>query len=55
MVNEANILIDTKKAIISGFEKAENDFLNKYALNSYGDIVDRSGSCAISIFIIGII
>jgi protein phosphatase 2C family protein 2/3 len=55
VINDANILNDTKKAIISGFEKAENDFFCKYALNHQGDILDRSGSCAITLFILGII
>ena len=40
------------EAIRLGFKKAENDFLNNYALNSQKKIVDRSGSCAVIILIV---
>ena len=42
-----------KDAIRNGFLRAENDFMNNLAMNKYGDIIDKSGSCAIVIFIVG--
>ena len=40
------------QAIRVGFQKAEDDFLNNYALNSQKEVIDRSGSCAIIILIV---
>ena len=40
------------EAIKLAFQKAENDFLNNYALNEQKEIIDRSGSCAVIILII---
>ena len=40
------------EAIKLGFQKAENDFLNNYALNEQKEIIDRSGSCACIILLI---
>ena len=40
------------EAIKLGFQKAENDFLNNYALNEKKEIIDRSGSCAVIILLI---
>lgn len=42
-----------EQAILNGFAKAEADFVNNYATNIKGDITDNSGSCAITLFIIG--
>ena len=40
------------EAIKLGFQKAEKDFINNYALNNKKEIIDRSGSCAVIILII---
>ena len=40
------------EAIKLGFQKAEKDFINNYALNDKKEIIDRSGSCAVIILII---
>ena len=40
------------QAIRVGFKKAEDDFLNNYALNAQKEVIDRSGSCAIIILIV---
>jgi hypothetical protein len=44
---------DVKEAIKIGFLKCDNDFLNNFALNKFGDLLDRSGSCAIVTLIVG--
>ena len=44
---------NVEKAIKNGFLKAENDFLNTIALDkNTGNILDRSGSCAILVIIV---
>jgi hypothetical protein len=43
-----------KQAIIRGFENAENEYINYYAIGKNGSVFDRSGSCAVVAFIIGI-
>ena len=40
------------EAIRVGFIKAENDFLNNYALNPQKEIIDKSGSCALILLIV---
>ena len=45
--------MDIPEAIRRGFQKADNDFINKVALSLYGDIKDKSGSCAIVTLIVG--
>jgi protein phosphatase 2C family protein 2/3 len=40
-------------AVKKGFENAENAFTSTYALDSSGNVINRSGSCAIAVFIIG--
>lgn len=47
-----NFPANPKEAIISGFQEAENEFIYKYALNQYGEIEDRSGSCAILVLVV---
>lgn len=38
---------------MQGFENAEKDFVANYALDKNEEVVDRSGSCALMAFIIG--
>ena len=54
ILNDENYPENVSEAIKSGFLKAENEFLNNYALdkNNNMNIVDRSGSCAIVIIIV---
>jgi protein phosphatase 2C family protein 2/3 len=40
-------------AIKKGFEKAEKSFINNHALDEHDNVLDRSGSCALVVFIIG--
>ena len=40
------------EAIKLGFQKAENDFINNYALNDKKEIIDRSGSCAVIVLMV---
>jgi protein phosphatase 2C family protein 2/3 len=40
-------------AIKKGFETAENAWINNYALDVNENVLNRSGSCALVIFIIG--
>jgi serine/threonine protein phosphatase PrpC len=51
--NDENYPENISEAIKNGFLKAENEFLNNYALdkNNNMNIIDRSGSCAIVIII----
>jgi protein phosphatase 2C family protein 2/3 len=42
-----------RDAIIKGFENAEKEFLNNFAVGKGGEVIDRSGSCAVVLFIIG--
>ena len=43
---------DIPKAIKLGFERAEKDFINNFALSEKQEIIDKSGSCAIIMLII---
>ena len=43
---------DVPEAIKLGFQKAEQDFINNYALSDKKEIIDKSGSCAIIILIV---
>ena len=43
---------EPEKAIRAGFEKAERSFL-KMCVDSEGTVVERSGSCAIAVLIVG--
>lgn len=45
--------MNVKEAIKKGFEAAERDYLTNYALNRNGDVVDRSGSCAVVTMVVG--
>ena len=40
------------EAIKLGFQKAESDFINNYALNDKKEIIDRSGSCAVILLMV---
>lgn len=53
MIRNPNFPKNPREAILRGFENAERDFINNYALDKSGEVIDRSGSCAIMIFIIG--
>lgn len=50
---DQNFPKDIKEAIRLGFQKADSDFLNYYALNQQGEVTDKSGSCAIVALIVG--
>ena len=52
--NDDNFPENIPEAIKNGFLKAENEFLNNYALdkNNNMNIIDRSGSCAVVIIIV---
>lgn len=41
-----------KEAIKRGFQAAESDFITNYALDPYGELADRSGSCAVVCLIV---
>lgn len=53
VIKDSNFPNNPKEAIMRGFENAEKDYLTNYALSRGGDVLDRSGSCAIVAFIIG--
>jgi hypothetical protein len=42
-----------KEAIKKGFEATEREFINSYALGKNGEVIDRSGSCAVVTLIVG--
>ena len=52
--SDENYPDNVPEAIKNGFMKAENEFLNNYALdkNNNMNIIDRSGSCAVVIIIV---
>jgi hypothetical protein len=52
VIKDNNFPHNPKEAIIRGFENCEKEFIEKHALNKNGDIMDRSGSCAVVTFII---
>jgi protein phosphatase 2C family protein 2/3 len=54
VIKDSNFPHNPIDAITKGFENAEKDFINNYAMNKSGEVVNRSGSCAIVLFIIGI-
>jgi hypothetical protein len=45
--------LNIKEAIKNGFLNAENEFISSKALNRFGDVIDKSGSCAIVIILVG--
>jgi protein phosphatase 2C family protein 2/3 len=53
VIKEPCFVRDPKNAILKGFENAEKEFLNNHTVNNAGEVVDRSGSCAVMVFIIG--
>ena len=54
IIKDINFPQNPKKALINGFQKAEDYFINNYALNkdNPNEINDKSGSCAIIALII---
>lgn len=52
IVKDKNFPSNVKEAILRGFEAAENEFINNIAMNRAGDVLDRSGSCAIVTLIV---
>lgn len=52
IIKDSNFPLNPKEAIRKGFQAAENEFLTNYALDSFGEIADRSGSCAIVCLIV---
>ncbi|MFM7859298.1 MAG: PP2C family serine/threonine-protein phosphatase, partial [Flammeovirgaceae bacterium] len=52
IIKDVNFPLNPKEAIRKGFQAAENEFLTNYALDSFGEIADRSGSCAIVCLIV---
>jgi protein phosphatase 2C family protein 2/3 len=55
VIKEQCFVSDPKTAIMKGFENAEKEFLNNHTVNNNGEVIDRSGSCALLVFIIGTI
>ncbi len=53
VIRNSNFPNNPREAILRGFENAERDYINNFALDKSGEIINRSGSCAIMIFIIG--
>ncbi len=55
VIREPCFVSDPRNAILKGFENAEKEFINNHTVNNSGEVIDRSGSCAIVVFIIGIL
>jgi len=53
VINEPNFPLNIKEAIKNGFLNAKNEFISSKALNRFGDVIDKSGSCAIVIILLG--
>ena len=53
IVKDPSFPFNVKEAIKNGFEAAETEFLTNYAQYKNGDVLDRSGSCAILSLIVG--
>lgn len=53
VIKDPNFPSNPHEAILKGFENAEKDYLTNYAVGRGGEVLDRSGSCAIVVFIIG--
>lgn len=53
VIKDINFPNNPREAITRGFEAAEKEFLNNYAIGKNGEVLDRSGSCAIVLFVIG--
>jgi hypothetical protein len=47
VVRDPHFPYNPKEAILRGFENAEKDYLNNYAMSKDYQIMDRSGSCAL--------
>ena len=52
VIRDSNFPKDPIAALIRGFEEAERDFVNNFALNKNKEVVDKSGSCAIVALIV---
>jgi protein phosphatase 2C family protein 2/3 len=55
VIKETCFANDPRTAIIKGFENAEKEFINNHTVNNNGEVIDRSGSCALMVFIVGMI
>lgn len=53
IIKEPNFPNEPVEAIKKGFENCEKEFIHKVALNEAGEVIDRSGSCALICLIIG--
>lgn len=53
IVKHCNFPDDPVEAIKKGFDICEKEFINKVALNEFGEVLDKSGSCALICIIIG--
>ena len=53
VINEPCFPVNPRQAIISGFQKAERAFVNKCYDPSTKQLIDKSGSCAIVVLIVG--
>lgn len=52
IIKDQNFPYNIKEAIRKGFENAERDFINNYAITRNGEVLDRSGSCAVITLIV---
>jgi len=55
VIRNPNFPSNPNEAILQGFENAEKDFIANYALDKNEDVIDRSGSCALMAFVIGLL
>ena len=53
IIKDQNFPSNVREAIKKGFESAEKEFLTQYAQGKNGEVIDRSGSCAIVTLIVG--
>lgn len=54
IVKDPNFPYDVSLAIKNSFEAADKDFITNVAVNKDGEVIDRSGSCAIIALFVGI-
>jgi protein phosphatase 2C family protein 2/3 len=47
IIKDSNFPNNPIESIKNGFKNAENEFLNNYAMSETGDVIDRSGTCAV--------
>ena len=53
VIKDPSFPLNPIESITKGFENAERDFINNVATKKKGDVLDRSGSCAVVLFVIG--